>query len=397
MARKRKIAVDLQPDIHAVKAKGKTYYYFQRNRGAKVKGERVPLGSDPTDPEFWKRYRELAGIVPPEEQSGTIARMITAWRSSPEWNAYTEGTQRDYTFYTDKILIAWGADQANAVKPKHALALRDTLAADSPGSANHLVSVGKTLWKWAIPREYASSNPFREIETILTDDEGHWPWPDWALDYVEKHSYPDLVRFTYLASQTGQRESDVIKLGEAHLEGGGIWLRPRKTRRKRKGFWVPLLKEANARVKSWLVEPVVFDLIRRKAPLSVGPCQTFVFSPTGSAYSPEGLRSRWNRWLNTAEGKEFLKQWHQWERAQRERDGEEIEEGSEFRPTLHGLRSTAVVLRRLAGYKDEDIANDIGMSLPMVRGYSRFIDQRLAAETNIVMLEERKKRTRSGR
>jgi integrase len=392
MARKRTGVVGLPPNVHAVKAKGHTYYYFQRNRGTAQPGERIPLGKDLTDPEFWKRHNEAAGIIPESEKTGTIARMIAAWKTSPEWRTYSEATQRDYTFYADKIETAWGREQAKAIKPKHALALRDKLS-DSPGSANHLIVVGKTLWKWGIPREFASENPFREIAGLSIEDDGHRPWPQWALDYVEKHAYPDLARFVYLAVQTGQRESDVVRFGASAVDGGGLWVRPIKTRKKRKAFWVPLLKEARARVASWQDTPVIFDLIRRKQPLAVGPCETYVFSPRGSAYTTEGLRSRWNRWLVTEAGKEFAAKWDKWERALRERDGEEIPADEELRPTLHGLRSTAVVTRRLAGYKDEDVSNDIGMSLPMVRRYSRFIDQRAAAENNIVLLEERMKKS----
>lgn len=391
MARKRTSAVDLPADVHAVKAKGHTYFYFQRNRGSRNPGERIALGKDLTDPEFWARYREAAGIIPDSEKTGTIAGMIAAWKASPEWQTYSEATQRDYAFYAEKIALAWGSGQAKAIKPKHALLLRDKFAG-SPGSANHMVVVGKTLWKWAIPREYADENPFREIAQLDVEDDGHWPWPQWAIDYVYANAYPDLVRFVYLAIQTGQRESDVVRFGPSAMDGGGLWVRPRKTRKKRKAFWVPLLNEAKAKIQAWAATPVVFVLPRRKAPLSVGPCDTYVFSPTGASYSTEGLRSRWNRWLATAEGKAFIAKWDAWERAQRLRDGEDVPADAVLRPTIHGLRSTAVVTRRLAGYKDEDIANDIGMSLQMVRRYSRFIDQRAAAENNIVMLEERLKR-----
>jgi hypothetical protein len=37
----------------------------------------------------------------------------------------------------------------------------------------------------------------------------------------------------------------------------------------------------------------------------------------------------------------------------------------------------------MAGYQPQQISNDIGMSLGMVSRYSRFMDQREAAENNI--------------
>ena len=37
----------------------------------------------------------------------------------------------------------------------------------------------------------------------------------------------------------------------------------------------------------------------------------------------------------------------------------------------HGLRGATVLIRRKAGYEAQAIANDIGMSLPMVMHYTR--------------------------
>jgi hypothetical protein len=42
---------------------------------------------------------------------------------------------------------------------------------------------------------------------------------------------------------------------------------------------------------------------------------------------------------------------------------------------LHGLRGTGILLRYSLGYEVDQIANDIGMSRPMVERYMRFKDQ----------------------
>jgi uncharacterized protein (DUF433 family) len=44
-------------------------------------------------------------------------------------------------------------------------------------------------------------------------------------------------------------------------------------------------------------------------------------------------------------------------------------------PTIHGLRSTGILIRRAAGHHVDQIANDIGMSRQMVERYMRFRDQ----------------------
>lgn len=65
-------------------------------------------------------------------------------------------------------------------------------------------------------------------------------------------------------------------------------------------------------------------------------------------------------------GRKRVALWTDWERALCERDGEAVDQDTVFKPTLHGLRSTAIVTRRLAGYSVQPVSNDIGMSISMV-------------------------------
>jgi len=53
----------------------------------------------------------------------------------------------------------------------------------------------------------------------------------------------------------------------------------------------------------------------------------------------------------------------------------EIDAEETRNPTIHGLRGTGILLRFVAGYSVEQIANDIGMSRQMVERYMRFKDQ----------------------
>ncbi|WP_160310513.1 hypothetical protein [Microvirga vignae] len=64
-----------------------------------------------------------------------------------------------------------------------------------------------------------------------------------------------------------------------------------------------------------------------------------------------------------------------------QRYGWEIDPEDSRGPTLHGLRGAAVMERRRQGYEAQAIY-DIGMSLPMVMRYTRFMDQMDAAESN---------------
>ena len=91
MGRRRKASVKLPPHVHAVKARGKEYYYFQRFRGtsqeeARIKLPGVPLDTDGMpNAEWWRAYRDLSGDVEQGPKKSTFAALIVAYKASPEW------------------------------------------------------------------------------------------------------------------------------------------------------------------------------------------------------------------------------------------------------------------------------------------------------------------------
>lgn len=134
---------------------------------------------------------------------------------------------------------------------------------------------------------------------------------------------------------------------------------------------------------------------RFKAPVLIATGSTYVFSPRGKAYNPDSLRSRWIRWLASEEGKTLKAKWTEYCAFLAERAGEDFDPEDLKQPALHGLRGSAVALRRMAGATVQQICNDIGMSPPMVIRYTRFMDQKAAAESNIVLLEESERRRKA--
>lgn len=408
MPRKR-ASVELPDHVHRVKSKGRFYYYFHPHRGTPQAGERVPLPADPFSKEFGERYRALlksigGGLAPCAFAAGTIGRLVHDFAgqldvpesASADWQALAESTQRNYRVYLEMMVESWGSNRARDLRPSTILAARDAMR-DRPFAANSFLAIGSTLFQWGIPREFAEINPFREIKRYDTDDTGHVPWPEWAWQFAISMAWEDLARYVYIAVQTGQRESDVVRLGPPDRDGSGVWIKPKKTGRTRGRFWVPLTTTALIEFERMEREPVTFPHQRYEA--AVVPTRgNYVFSRPGNEYTPTGLRSRWNRWIDsTAEGKELIRRWTEYCHHLAERFGESFDPADTERPTLHGLRGSAVVIRRMAGATHQQIANDIGMSIQMVSHYTRFMDQKAAAESNIVLLEEADRRRKGGK
>ena len=76
----QKRGVMLPPDVQAVtKPSGKVYYYYAPGRGTKSAGVRVPLGSDSSDPEFWRRLRDARNSR--SESDGTLSALFAAYKA----------------------------------------------------------------------------------------------------------------------------------------------------------------------------------------------------------------------------------------------------------------------------------------------------------------------------
>ncbi|MDF2994641.1 MAG: putative phage integrase [Xanthobacteraceae bacterium] len=367
--------IDLPEGVHAVRARGKVYYYWQPGRGTKAAGARLRLPDDPHSPEFWQALR-AHGAEASRYAKGTVGDLVERYRISQDFLGLAESTRTTYAVHLDRFAnkAAWGDLRVKDLKPAGVMAARDAMA-ETPVMANHMLSFGGTLWGWAIPLGLAEIDPFEHVKPLRVEDRGHVPWPGWVLAYVLEHAPEDLARMARLGTMTCMRESDLIRLGPQHREDAGIWCRPVKTRRKRRAFRIPLATADALELDRWAERPMRFVNPRFKAPAEQHREDLYLYSPRGSAYTTEGLRSRWHRWLAGKAGEQLCARWREWLAGQVERYDWEIDPEDVKGPTIHGLRGTGILIRRRAGYEPAQIANDIGMHPNMVEHYMRFRDQ----------------------
>ena len=77
----------------------------------------------------------------------------------------------------------------------------------------------------------------------------------------------------------------------------------------------------------------------------------------GAAYTGDGLRARWNRWLeDTEHGRALCKRWKQWVAGQVRKYEWDIDPEDAEHPTIHGLRGTGILARAEAGCDVDQIA-----------------------------------------
>ena len=99
---------------------------------------------------------------------------------------------------------------------------------------NHLVSVLRTIIAWGIQRGYSERNPALEVVAIdILDEQNARPWPEEAFRVVLHEAPENLRRAAYLGRVTGQRRSDLVRMGRRDRRDDGLDIRIKKLRGQR--------------------------------------------------------------------------------------------------------------------------------------------------------------------
>jgi integrase len=383
LAGRKDIAVTLPEGVEVKtvrKKNGKvyTYHYWNPGRGTDREGDRIQLPNPDKSParffaELERRQKDAPTIYPPR----SVGDLITRYRKSEEFKQLSEGSQSNYevTMRRFEDREAFGLVSVNDITPLVVQTARDAIR-ETPVMANQMLSVGRTIWDWAIPLDLAKLNPFDKVKDLEIPDRGHVPWPAWIVEYVVRNATPDLVRMVRLGVMSCQRISDLVRMGPEHRENSGIWCRPKKTRKRRRSFHIPLGVADALELDRWAETPVTFRNSRWLKPIDRHREDLYLYSPKGAQYTADGLRARYGRWLADApEGVELCRRWKEWVAAQVKKYDWDIDPEDADHPTIHGLRGTGILARAEQGYEVDQIANDIGMSRQNVEHYMRFRDQ----------------------
>lgn len=339
--------IELPRGVHRVKSRGKEYYYHQRGRGTPHQGPRTALPNDPRSPEFWAAIRQLEGIA---ERTDTIGALIDAYIAS--WPTARKqiqpATQSQYRRYLEVVRGLWGDLPAEDLRPAHVEELIVKTGAISRGRANNILYALRSMCSWARgPVGLLTHNPCHGVNTFKSN-KGFEPWTPEQLAFAEKHFTGMLRRAFFLARYTGQRASDIIRLGWTDVDGDTLTLRQKKT-----GVQpvCPIFPELQAEMATWEKRP--------------GP---FLLQEQGRNI-----------------GKPFTTNQF-WRIFDEERKNHPELEGVVW----HGLRANAVINLRSQGYTGQQISDAIGMSLEMVERYSRHQDRKAAALTILRTHNERR-------
>jgi integrase len=332
----------LPSGVHRVAARGREYFYFQAGRSTKAPGARTKLPNDPHSPEFWAALRNAQGAGSAEPDISTFNAVVDLYERSPHFGKLEPETQRQYRGQLRHARKSWGTLAAAGVRPVHVRTLLDQFA-DRPGTANNLLGALRALSTWGLERDHFTQSITEGVKPFKASG-GHKPWTAEQCAAAERHLTGMVRRAYFLARYTGQRGSDVVRLGPGFVDDGGFRITQKKTDRE---VWCPIEPRLAAEMATWERE--------------LGP---YLHQSHGRVYSRKLLDKQF------ADARDVIP----------ELAG----------ATFHGLRGTRVVELRQSGLSTPQIQDQVGMSLGMIERYCRFADKKANGKASVVALAERR-------
>lgn len=216
---------------------GKPRFYFRR-AGFK----KVPLPGLPWSPQFMAAYEEALAGQPAQLGSakvvpGTLRALAISYYSSLDFRSMKASTQSVYRNIvdrfckeTDKDGRDFGDKRAALLQREHVIKLM-AARAEKPESANGLRKALRAMMKHAVDIGMRVDDPTRDVRAIRVKSDGFHSWTDEEIVQFEgRHSIGSRARLAFaLLLYTGQRRSDVVRMGRQHMRAGVINLRQIKT------------------------------------------------------------------------------------------------------------------------------------------------------------------------
>jgi len=247
----------------------------------------------------------------------SLAWLINQYMVSAEFASAKPATQAQRRSVLLRISRENGHRDCRTLTKEAVQAGRDARA-KTPGAANNMIKVIKSLYKWAQEYGHVDHNPAEGVKRLKMGDSTWKPWTREQREaFKAAHPFGTTARTAYhLAFDGGLRRSDVVRIGRQHRDETHLRIDQKKT----------------AKTVSILIVP---ELARA---LDTAPSNglNYIQTDFGKPFSEKGFGAAVRRWVAQAGLPKGL--------------------------TLHGLRKADGVRMAEAGATENEIAAKLGHS-----------------------------------
>ena len=153
-------------------------------------------------------------------EPGTINAAIVNFYRSTDFQKLKGTTQRVRKNMLEKFRFQHGKKRVALLTAAHLKAIISDMA-DRPGTANNLLKVLRVLLRHVIDMGLINDNPARNVRKFAVSSEGFHFWSETDVAAFEQVHRPGSRAHLALSLllYTGQRRSDVVRIGWQHIDG----------------------------------------------------------------------------------------------------------------------------------------------------------------------------------
>ncbi|MBB4120205.1 tyrosine-type recombinase/integrase [Martelella radicis] len=209
---------------------GKTRWYF-RKPGLK----RTPLPGLPWTPEFMKAYEaaatgEPAEIAQGKTTPGTVSALVVSFYRSSDFTALSDSTKATYRGIIERFRVEHGDKRVAHLQRKHVQRIVSERAA-TPAAANNMLRMIHVLMRHAVDIGWRNDDPTSGVRKVRRNSVGFLTWEEEHIaTFIKKHPHGTRAHLALsLLLFTGQRRSDVVRMGRQHIKDGWLSITQQKT------------------------------------------------------------------------------------------------------------------------------------------------------------------------
>jgi integrase len=216
------------------KPSGKVYVRFRRKGYEEIQLPGV-LGSDEMMAAYWTARNcgtpspiDPSAIGASRLKPGTVASVIALFLQSNSFTSDSEGTQRRRRPQLNAFRDQHGDKPIAGINGQF---FQRALADLGPHAGRNWLKAMRPLMRFCVDQGFIESDPTDGIKIKVPKSDGHATWTEDEIGQFRAH-WPlgSMERLAMeLALNTGQRVSDLIRIGRQHARGGAIKVKQQKT------------------------------------------------------------------------------------------------------------------------------------------------------------------------
>jgi integrase len=215
--------------------------------------DRLPAGSRPTR-------------CASRTTAGTVAAVVGMYLASAAFAGLADETRRTRRNILERFREAHGDKRIASIERKHVQALIDAKAA-TPSAARNLLAAIRLLMQFAIDAGIRADDPTLGVKRVKIKTDGYATWTEDDIAAFERRHPPGTMPRLALALLlgTGQRRSDVVRMGRQHVRGDLIAVRQQKTGEP---LMIPIGDELRAAIDAVPADRLIFLTTARGEPFT---------------------------------------------------------------------------------------------------------------------------------